>query len=36
MDGHSVNTYKWVNDRGDVHFVRYTLKADLGAKWFTA
>ena len=28
MHGYSGNTYKWVNDKGEVFFVKYTFKTD--------
>ena len=36
MNGYSSHTYKWVNDRGDVHYVKYHFKTDQGIKNFTA
>lgn len=34
MHGYSGNTYKWVNDKGEVFFVKYTFKSDQGIKNF--
>jgi len=36
MNGYSSHTYKWINDKGDVHFVKYHFKTDQGIKNFTA
>ena len=36
MNGYSSHTFKWVNDKGDVHFVKYHFKTDQGIKNFTA
>ena len=35
MDGFSSHTFKWVNDKGDVHFVKYHFKTDQGIQNFT-
>lgn len=35
MHGYSGNTFKWVNDKGEVFFVKYTFKTDQGIKNFT-
>jgi len=35
MHGYSGNTYKWVNDKGEVFFVKYTFKSDQGIKNFS-
>jgi len=36
MNGYSSHAYKWVNEAGDVHFVKYHFKTDQGIKNFTA
>jgi catalase len=36
MHGFSSHTYKWVNAKGDVFFVKYTFKTDAGIKNFTS
>ncbi len=36
MNGYSSHTFKWVNDKGDVHLVKYHFKTDQGIKNFTA
>lgn len=36
MHGFSSHTFKWVNDKGEVHFVKYHFKTDQGIKNFTA
>lgn len=35
MDGFSSHTFKWVNAKGDVHFVKYHFKTDQGIENFT-
>ena len=35
MNGYSSHTFKWVNEKGDVHFVKYHFKSDQGVKNFT-
>lgn len=35
MNGYSSHTYKWVNDKGEVHYVKYHFKTDQGIKNFT-
>lgn len=32
MDGFSAHAYKWVNAKGEVFFVKYHFKAELGSK----
>jgi len=32
MDGFSSHSYKWVNEAGDVHFVKYHFKTNQGIK----
>mmetsp|Transcript_46089 Transcript_46089/g.33880 ORF Transcript_46089/g.33880 Transcript_46089/m.33880 type:complete len:255 (+) Transcript_46089:136-900(+) len=32
MQGFGVNTFKWVNDKGEAFFVKYHFKADQGVK----
>jgi catalase len=34
MHGYSGNTFKWVNDKGEVFFAKYTFKTDQGIKNF--
>ncbi len=36
MNGYSSHTYKWVNAKGEVFYVKYTFKTDAGIKNFTA
>ena len=36
MNGYSSHTFKWVNAKGEVHFVKYHFKTDQGIKTFTA
>ena len=36
MDGFSSHTYKWVNESGEVFFVKYHFKTNQGIKNFTA
>ena len=36
MHGFSSHTYKWVNEKGEVFFVKYHFKTDQGVKNFTA
>ena len=35
MDGFSSHTYKWVNEQGEVFFVKYHFKTNQGIKNFT-
>ena len=35
MNGYSANTFKWVNDKNEVFYVKYTFKTDQGIKNFT-
>ena len=35
MNGYSSHTYKWVNDKGEVHYVKYHFKTDQGIKNFS-
>ena len=35
MNGYSSHTFKWVNDKGEVHYVKYHFKTDQGIKNFT-
>lgn len=35
MNGYSSHTYKWVNDKGEVFYVKYTFKTDSGNKSLT-
>lgn len=35
MNGYSSNTYKWINEKGEVHYVKYHFKTDSGIKNFT-
>jgi len=35
MNGYSSHTYKWVNDKGEAHWVKYHFKTDQGIKNFT-
>ena len=35
MNGYSSHTYKWVNEKGEVHYVKYHFKTDSGIKNFT-
>lgn len=32
MDGFSTHTFKWINDKGEVTYVKYHFKSDLGNK----
>lgn len=32
MDGFSAHAFKWVNDKGEVFFVKYHFKTDAGIK----
>jgi catalase len=32
MNGYSSHTFKWVNEKGDVHWVKYHFKTDAGIK----
>lgn len=34
MNGYSSHTFKWVNDAGEVHLVKYHYKTDQGIKNF--
>jgi catalase len=36
MNGYSSHTYKWVNDKGEVHYVKYHFKTDQGIKNLTS
>ena len=36
LNGYSSHTFKWVNDKGDVHYVKYHYKTCQGIKNFTA
>jgi len=36
MNGYSSHTFRWVNDKGDVHYVKYHYKTCQGIKNFTA
>lgn len=36
MNGYSSHTFKWVNEKGEVHYVKYHFKTDQGIKNFTA
>lgn len=36
MNGYSSHTFRWVNAKGDVHFVKYHYKTCQGIKNFTA
>jgi catalase len=36
MDGFSSHTYKWVNEQGEVFYVKYHFKTDQGIKNLTA
>ena len=36
MNGYSSHTFKWVNAKGEVHYVKYHFKTDQGIKNFTA
>jgi catalase len=36
MNGYSSHTFKWVNDKGEVHYVKSHYKTDQGIKNFTA
>ena len=35
MNGYSSHAYKWVNEKGEVHYVKYHFKTDQGIKNFT-
>ena len=35
MNGYSSHTYKWINDKGEVFYVKYHYKTDAGIKNFT-
>jgi catalase len=35
MNGHSSHTFKWVNEKGEVFFVKYHFKTDAGIKNLT-
>lgn len=35
MNGYMSHTFKWVNDKGEVHYVKYHYKTDQGIKNFT-
>ena len=32
MNGYSSHTYKWINDKGEVFFVKYHFKTNQGIK----
>lgn len=32
MDGFSAHAFKWVNEKGEVFFVKYHFKSDVGVK----
>ena len=36
MNGYSSHTYKWVNEKGEVHYVKYHFKTDQGNKGLSA
>jgi catalase len=36
MNGFSSHTYKWVNEKGEVHYVKYHFKTDQGIKNLSA
>jgi catalase len=36
MDGSSVHAFKWVNEAGEVSYVKYTWKTNQGVKNLTA
>ena len=36
MDGFSSHTYKWINESGEVFFVKYHFKTNQGIKNFIA
>jgi catalase len=36
MDGFSAHAFRWVNEKGEAFFVKYTLKTDQGIKNLTA
>lgn len=36
MNGYSSHTFKWVNEAGEVTYVKYHFKTDQGIKNFTA
>ena len=36
LNGYSSHTYKWVNEKGEVHYVKYHFKTDQGIKNFTS
>ncbi len=35
MNGYSSHTFKWINNKDDVHYVKYHFKTDQGIKNFT-
>jgi len=35
MNGFGSHTYKWVNEKGEVHFVKFHFKTDQGIKNLT-
>ena len=35
MNGYSSHTYKWINDKGEVHYVKYHFKTNQGIKNLT-
>lgn len=36
MNGYSSHSYKWINEQGEVHYVKYHFKTDSGIKNLTA
>jgi catalase len=36
MDGFGVHAFKWINDAGDVHYVKYTWRTQQGVRNLTA
>lgn len=36
MNGYSSHTYKWVNSKGEVFYIKMHFKTDQGIKNFTA
>lgn len=35
MNGYSSHTFKWINEKGDAHLVKYHFKTDQGIKNWT-
>jgi catalase len=35
MNGYSSHSYKWINDKGEVYYVKYHFKTDSGIKNLT-